>query len=164
MKSLPVCTFALVGLLTVSPAPAAAAEKLSDILQESGWEDIFGTWVDEQTGGADLKLVFAWKLEDRVVDLVVTESEKQTVAMIGVNAETGEVFHVGVDSNGGTAHGKWVTEANGDAVLKQSYTTGDGRQGEMNVRLHREDADTITVTVEVPDAIKVKLIRQKSTR
>jgi len=148
-------------VLLLAGSQVSAAEKLSNILRKAKWDGIIGTWVDPATKNTT---TFAWKIEDRVIEVTSKEKTKQTVALMGVNAKTGEVFHMGANSDGTSVLGKWELEDE-DAVLGLLYTTGDGQEGALSIRYHRENADTLTVIVElpgVPDPIaKSRLIRTK---
>lgn len=145
-------------LLAASHAPAA--EKLSDVLRESKWDDIVGTWVDAD-GKGDYKVTYAWKLPDRVIETRTKYRGVQSVGLMGVNAKNGDVFHMGADSTGGSSLGRWEIADNGDAVLSIVFTDGDGQEGVLNIRHHREDKDTVLVTLELPQPVKIKLVRAK---
>jgi hypothetical protein len=148
-------------VVTLAAAKTQAADKLSDVLRESEWDGLIGTWVDADTVGANLKISFAWKIADRVIEVTSKDERRETVALMGVNAKTGEVFHVGADSEGTSVLGTWDVDENGDAVLGIAYTSGDGEEGQLSVRYHREGIDTVMMTIELPQPIKVKLIRAK---
>jgi hypothetical protein len=49
----------LVATFLISASQIVAAEKLSDILRESKWDGIIGTWVDPATKGATVKTTYA---------------------------------------------------------------------------------------------------------
>ena len=149
----------LAGVLTVTAPAANAAEKLSDVLREAKWDGIVGTWVDADTKGEAYKVTYAWKIEDRVIEISTKYGGKETVALMGVNGKTGDVYHMGADSDGTSSLGKWELEDNGDAVLGIVYTSGDGQEGALSIRHHQEDKDTVVVTIELPEPIKFKLIR-----
>ena len=143
------------------PEKDRGGEKLGDILRESRWDQIIGTWVDAGTQGAAVKTTYAWKIKDMVLEVTSKEGQNESVALMGVNGKTGEVFHMGGDSQGTTFLGKWVFEGNGDAVLELVFTSGDGQEGALSVRQHLEGNDTLIVTVELLQPITVKMIRAK---
>ena len=144
--------------LTLAGAPAAAADDLGEILRQTGWDRVLGTWVDAETQGATLKLTYAWKFKDKVVAITARAGERESVALVGVNAKTGDVYSMAADNQGGASFGKWRLEG-GDAILELAYIRGDGREGRLKVRYHFEDDDTIVMTIERPDPIAIKLIR-----
>lgn len=76
------------------------------MLRESGWDWILGTWVDEDTNGDSVKITYAWRFEDRVVEVTSKTGKLETVGLVGVNAKTGEVHHLGADNQGGGCLGK----------------------------------------------------------
>ena len=83
----------------VSPAAIApAAENRGDLLRKSNWERIIGTWVDADTKGAAYKTTYAWKYKEWVAEFNIKEGNQHSVSLMGLNAQTGEVFRIGVDS------------------------------------------------------------------
>ncbi len=78
---------------------------------------------------------------------------------MGVNGKSGEVFHMGVDSKGTSSLGKWEVDDDGDAILGIVFTAEYGQEGALRIRHHLEDKNTVIVTVELPEPIKIKLIR-----
>ena len=146
-------------VVTVAAPTAQAAEKLSDVLCEAKWDGIVGTWVDADTKGEAYKVTCAWKIEDRVIEVSTKYSGRETVALMGVNGKTGDVYHMGADSDGTSSLGKWDVEENGDAVLGIVYTSGNGQEGALSIRHHQEGKDVVIVTIELPEPIKFKLIR-----
>ncbi|GAA5510330.1 hypothetical protein [Novipirellula caenicola] len=158
-KTLMPCT--LLATLLLSASPLFAADKLSDILRKHQWEGMIGTWVDAETNGETSTATYAWKIKDRVIEITTKGNEMETVALMGVNAKTHEVFHMGADSTGGSSLGKWEVDKNGDAVLGLLFTGADGEQGGLSIRHHREDEDTIIVTIELPEPMQYKMIRVK---
>ena len=153
-------TSVLVVLLFVS-SQAPAAEKLSDILREHNWDGIIGTWVDADTNGKAYTASYVWRIKDRVIEVATKDKEMTTIGLMGVNAKTGEVFYMGADSTGGSSLGKWEVADNGDAVLGLVFTGGDGEQGTVGVRYQQQNTDTVIMTIELPEPIKIKLIRAK---
>jgi hypothetical protein len=151
---------ALAAMLIIVGASSAVAENLGEMLRESGWDRILGTWVDEDTNGDTIKITYAWRFEDRVVEVTSKTGKLETVGLVGVNAKTGEVHHLGADNQGGGSLGKWRLE-DGDAVLELGFVSGEGREGAMKIRLHLKDDDTLVLTVEAPEPITRTLIRAK---
>ena len=147
-------------MLTLAAASSSAGEKLGDILRESGWDRIIGTWVDADTKGDKLKATYAWRFKDTVVEITTKAGERETVALMGLNAKTGEVYSMGADNQGGGSLGKWELE-DGDAILEVGFVTGEGAEGGLKIRHHLEDDDTLVVTIEAPEPITFKLIRAK---
>ena len=53
----------------LSGAPSARAESLGDLLREHRWHLIIGTWVDEDTRGGTIKVTYAWKFKDQLIQV-----------------------------------------------------------------------------------------------
>ena len=160
LKFLTCCTLYLTLLLAGSHA--SAVEDLSDVLRESKWSGIIGTWVDADSNGAAIKTTYAWKIKNRVIEVTQKEGQKETVSLMGVNAKTGKVFQMGADSDGGSFLGEWKMESNGDAVLGLGFTAPDGSEGLLNIRQKMEGKDAIMITIELPQPITFKMIRSKA--
>ena len=159
-NNMTICCVLIAVVLTLGSAPSADAENLGDILRESGWDRIIGTWVDAETKGNRFKATYAWKFKNTVVEITSKNGEKETVAIMGRHAKTGDVYNLAADNEGGSSIGKWGLEE-GDAVLELRYVTGQGKEGGVKLRHHLEDDDTLIVTIELPQPIKIKMLRAK---
>ncbi len=146
-------------LCTFAPSLASANDNLKEILRESNWDGIIGTWVDRDSQGAAIKTTYSWKLKDRVIEVVTKEAGKESVALIGVNAKTNEVFQMGVASDGSSSLGSWNFKKDGMAVLGMAYTAGDGSEGALEIRLHLDDKDSMTITIVLPQPIEIEMVR-----
>ena len=138
----------------------AVAENLGDILKESGWDKIIGTWVDAETNGKKVSVSYAWKYENHVIETTSSMRELKSTSLIGVNGKTGEVFQAGANNRGGAMLGKWIGEDD-DAVLEIGYVSPEGEEGSMKIRHHMKDDDTMVVTVEADQTMTITLVRKK---
>ncbi len=136
-----------------------SAETLGEMLRESGWERIIGTWVDAETQGEELTVTYAWRFPDRLIESTSKTREKEELSLMGVNAKTGEVFHVSADSEGGSSLGKWSTEGE-EAILDLLFVTGTGEEGALRFRLRFEQEDTLVVTIDLPEPVVFRLVRK----
>ena len=144
--------------------PAATDPKsqtLGDILRQSKWDRLIGTWVDADSKGAALKSTYSWKIKDRVIESTSKEANNESVALMAVNAESGEVFHIGADRNGTSFSGKWELSNDGDAVLEVAFTSGSSDKGSIKIRYHLPNDDTLELAIELPQPITIKMIRLK---
>ncbi len=147
--------------LAFAQSQASAADKLSDVLKESKMDGIVGDWVDPETKEKKIMTRFAWKIKDRVLEVTTKNGEMVTTALMGVNGKTGEVFHMGADSDGTSSIGTWTVPAPGEAVLGIIYTTSAGQEGGLSIRHKLIAKDTLLVTIELPQLITYKLVRVK---
>ena len=153
------CLGIVVLAVTVVGTSPTTAESLGDTLREHRWDRIIGTWVDEDTRGAAVKATYAWKFKNQLIEVTTKIGERETVALMGRNAKTGEVFYIAGDNQGGSSLGKWKLES-GDAILELGYVTPDGQEGELSIRHHLQDDDTLRVTInENPSTFT--LVREK---
>jgi hypothetical protein len=145
-------------LLTIAiPAPAG---ELGDMMEESGWNRILGTWGDQDSNGSGIKITYSWKFEGTLLEMNGTFGERTSTALIGLNAKTKEIIHTGADDKGGTSHGKWVPKDD-DLTLKLATVTGEGEEGTMNVLHHFKDDDTLILTIARDEPIVLTLVRLK---
>ena len=152
--------FFLIILLTSLDQLRAEEKSLGEILAESRWNRLVGTWVDEDTMVTIATTTYAWKYDNHVIEANTKMGDLSASALIGCNAGSGEVFHMGADNQGGSSLGKWTF--NGDeAVLELGFTAADGQQGGLKIVHVLKDDDTMTVTIEAAEPITLTMIRKK---
>jgi len=148
---------------TLCSSQATAAETLKDKLKEAGWDGVIGTWVDEATGGKRYTSTYAWKIQDRVIKITTKSPDNETVALMGVNAKTGQVFHMGADKQGASPIGEWKIDADGSAVLHLLFTGGDGAEGALQMRHMLVGKDKMEFTVQLARPLRYTLVRKKAS-
>ncbi len=139
----------------------ADRESLAGILKAAGWEGIVGTWVDKATKGTIAKTTYRWSLPGRVMEVRNEGGETPSVALIGVNPTNGDVFHVGGDSKGSSFLGTWNIDDGGIATLSLQIAGADGNEFTLQVRHELLDADTMRITIQLPQPISIELVRVK---
>ncbi len=142
-------------------AHASAADTLMSKLKEAKWDGIIGTWVDEETGGKNNTTSYAWKIKDRVIEVHTKDKDNETVALMGVNAQNGQVFHMGADKNGASSLGEWKIDADGSAVLSLAFTGADGKQGAVQIRQKMLGKDKLEITIQLAQPLRYTLVRKK---
>jgi len=140
------------------PAFDPRGRSLAEILRACRWEHLVGTWVDKGTGGKAVRTTYAWKIPDRVIEVVNSGGDDPSTALIAVNAADGTVFMVGGDARGGTFAGTWI-EDDGALVSRVSITAADGNRFDLSFRHVKTGADTMTITIELPEPITIEMIR-----
>jgi hypothetical protein len=125
-------------------SPAQAGD-LGEALDHVNWRGILGTWVDSETKGERVKVVYAWKFENKLIEVNSTMGDTKGISLMGFNPETEEVFMMGGNSKGGGSLGTWSMDGE-DAVLELAYVSPDGEKGKMTLKHHRVDDDTIEVS------------------
>ncbi len=152
---------ALIAMLSIGTTLCEADENLGNVLSESGWDRIIGTWVDAETRGTKSTTTYAWKFKNRVIEVMSQNGKRETVSLIGRNPKTGEVFNISANNKGGSSLGKWTLEE-GKAILDLLFVTGEGVEGALRIRFRLKDDNTMIVTIDLPEPITVKMIRKKS--
>ena len=153
--------FACVTIAIVT-VPATAAENLGDLLRESGWDRIIGTWVNEDTKGEVTRTTYAWKFKDHVIEAVTHRGEKETVSLIALARNSGVVFDVGADNEGGSSGGRWTIEGE-TAVLQSTYVTGAGKEGSLRIEFEFADKakDSMNLVIGSGRTMTIKMVRVK---
>jgi hypothetical protein len=157
----PIILFCVVISAMLHTSHATAADTLKDKLKEAGWDGLLGTWVDEATGGKGYTSNYAWKIQDRVIEVRTRDATNETVALMGVNAKNGQVFHMGADKQGASSLGEWKVDADGSAVLNLVFTGGDGAQGTLQMRHKLIGKDKMEITVQLAQPLRFTLVRKK---
>lgn len=134
---------------------------LASMLEEHGWAGIIGTWVDKATGGTLVKTTYAWSLPERLIEVRNDGGDTPSVSLMGVNPANGDVFQAGGDSSGSSFIGTWSIDDGGVAVLSLDISASDGNQFTLQVRHELLDADTMKLTVQLPQPIVLELERVK---
>ncbi len=160
MKSIALSCVVVV-TLGMFTAEATAADTLMSKLKEAQWDGVIGTWVDEATGGENNTTVYAWKIKDRVIVVHTKDPNNETVALMGVNAQNGQIFHMGADKQGASSLGEWKIDADGSAVLSLVYTSADGTQGTAQIRQKMIGKDKMQVTIQLEQPLRFTLVRKK---
>ena len=154
---------ALAAILFMLGGVTSHAETLGDVLKESKWDGIIGTWVDPKTKGRNNKVSYVWKVKDHAILATGTAFGTNSVAIMGRNAKDETVFHVGADDKGTSVLGKW-TFKDDTAVLELGFVTGDGVEGVMQIRYTKKDENTLVVSLEglSPQPIVYSLVKAKT--
>ena len=153
---------ALAAILFMLGGVTSYAETLGDVLKESKWDGIIGTWVDPETKGQNMKVTYAWKVKDHAILVTGTAFGTNSVAIMGRSAKDGTVFHVGADSKGTSVLGEWDFK-DGDAILGLGFVSGEGVEGVMQIRYTMKDENSLVVSVEglTPEPIVYTMVKVK---
>lgn len=138
---------------------ATKGKSLAEILALRKWDRLPGTWVDKATGGRMVHTTYAWKIPNRVLEVVNTGGDNPSTSLLAVNAADGTVFQVGGDSRGATFAGGWTLGDDGAATARLGITGGDGNRFDLTLRHRFTGPDTMTLTIELPQPISIELIR-----
>ena len=153
----------LIAILFMLGGATSHAKTLGDVLKESKWDGIIGTWVDPETKGRNAKSTYAWQVKDHAILATGSFYGTNSVAVMGRNAKDGTVFHAGTDNKGTSILGKWELKES-VAILKLGFVTGEGVEGVMQVRYTMENESTVIVSVEgvTPEPIVYTMVKVKS--
>ena len=133
---------------------------LGEVLRESKWDRLIGTWVDAETKGDALKSTFAWKFKDHLVQITTWDSEKESFSLMGRNPKSGAIFHMSAGSTGDSSIGKWELTKS-EAILGLLFVTGKGEEGALRIRHQLQGDDMMLVIIDLPEPITIKMIRIK---
>lgn len=139
--------------------PAGKGQLLGDVMREARVDRLIGTWVDATNHGAGLKQTFRWAIQDRVIEFTSKDPNNESIALIALHPQSGNVQHTGGDRDGATFQGVWDVTPEGDARLQLRFVNARLEQGTITIRYHFEQDDALTLTVELPQPIQVQMIR-----
>jgi hypothetical protein len=154
------CATVAAVVLTLGAISAGAAEHFADVLRESGWDRLIGTWVGDNGRGGEIRLTYAWRFKDRVVEIIARDGDNESVSLVGYNPRTDKVFDLWADNQGGSGQGEWRLEGE-QTVLDLSFVGGDGQEGKLKVRQRLDGNDAMTITVDAREPIILKMTRVK---
>ncbi|MEC8862108.1 MAG: hypothetical protein VXX31_04095, partial [Planctomycetota bacterium] len=140
-------------------APDGKSRTLLSVLNQSGFEPLIGTWVDEGSKGDGLKFSVNWKVPERVLETKSVSPDQTSVSLISVNASNQEVVQEGENDQGGTHRGRWTFTEEGKASLEIGYTNRDGTEGELSLNYELVDRDTLDLTIQWSEPVRVRLKR-----
>lgn len=138
-------------------------DDLGDALKHVGWEGIIGTWVDSDTKGKVLTTSYAWKFENKLIEVNSSYGDTKSASLMAFDPDNEAVYVISGDNKGGGSMGKWSMEGD-DAVLQIQFRTGEGEKGTMKMVHHKVDKDTLKVTIslnESDDTSEITLVRVK---
>ena len=150
----------LAAILLMLGGVTGYAETLGDVLRESKWDGIIGTWVDSETKGQNKKVTYAWKVKDHAILVTGTAFGTNSVALMGRNAKDGTLFHVGTDNKGTSVLGKWELKE-GEVTLALGFVSGEGAEGTMLIRYTMKNEKTLIVSIEglTPEPIVHSMVK-----
>ena len=153
---------ALAVILFMLGGATSYAETLGNVLKESKWDGIIGTWVDPETKGQNMKVTYAWKVKDHAILVTGTAFGTNSVAIMGRSAKDGTVFHAGAGSKGTSVLGKWDFKDR-EAILGLGFVSGEGVEGVMQIRYTLKDKNTVVVSIEglTPEPIVYTMVKVK---
>ena len=144
-----------------APVADTKGKSLAEILRLKKWDQLPGTWIDKATGGRIVHTTYAWKIPDRVLEVVNTGGDNPSTSLLAVNAADGTLFQVGGDSRGATFAGGWTVGDDGAATVRLGITGGDGNRFDLTLRHRFTGPDTMMLTIELPQPITIELVRAK---
>ncbi|MCH2122976.1 MAG: hypothetical protein MK136_17260 [Pirellulaceae bacterium] len=140
-------------------SPEGKSRTLQSVLNQSGFETLIGTWVDEGSKGDGLKFSVNWKVPERVLETKSVSPDQTSVSLISVNPSNQEVVQEGENDQGGTHRGRWTFAEKGKASLEIGYTNRDGTEGELSLNYELVDRDTLDLTIQWSEPVRVRLKR-----
>ena len=152
----------LIAILFMLGGATSHAKTLGNVLKESKWDGIIGTWVDPETKGRNAKVTYAWQIKDHAILATGSFYGTNSVAIMGRNAKDGTVFHAGTDNKGTSVLGKWEFKE-GEAILGLGFVSGEGVEGAIQIRYTLKDKNTVVVSLEglTPAPIVYTMVKVK---
>ena len=140
-----------------SPAP-----NLGEIVRNGGWEHLLGTWVDVGTLG-EFRVSLEWKIENQLLEMTNVDQAGPTIAVIRVNPRTGVIDHSAINHSGTTISGLWDFGDEKGPIMRGTFATPEGAEGEMSMQFIKQGQDALVLAVKLLDnpASNIRMVRQK---
>jgi len=133
--------FATIGLAFFPQAQASLADRINE--NQTEW--LLGTW-EEDINGTTLTLTYKWVVKDHVIYSHLKTDDSESVSLIALNPESGEIEQTGYDSKGKKSTGKWGPKDDMPMVTVTSKSdTGETRS--MAVAFRRIDENNIEAQI-----------------
>lgn len=140
----------IVVLLVACAIPAAAQQKLGDLVYEGGYDWILGKWVATTDEGDKIEFEYKWGLDKHVILIDLKMREFKLHGMIMFVPSKEEIVQVSADNRGGTWKGTWRDDY-GQAVNRMENTSADGETMKAEIVHSKVDADTMKVAMYAVD-------------
>ena len=133
--------FATIGLAFSPQAHASLADRINE--NQTEW--LLGTW-EADINGTTLTLTYKWVVKDHVIYSHLKTDDSESVSLIALNPESGEIEQTGYDSKGKKSTGKWGPKDDMPMVTVTSKSdTGETRS--MAVAFRRIDENNIEAQI-----------------
>jgi len=137
---------AILAVLAIAAIPAAAQDKLGDLVYEGGYDWILGKWAATTDEGDKIELEYKWGLDRYVILVDFKMRDFKLHGMVMLVSSREEIIQVGADNKGGTWKGTWRDDY-GEAVNRMEHTRADGETMKAELVHSRVDADAMKVAM-----------------
>lgn len=128
------------------------AQDLGQVLNETEWDKMLGTWIDAETKGEITTVTYSWKIKNKVLEIYNREkNDKETVSLVSLIPDKDEIIHFGCDNLGNAIFAKWEFEKEEAVIVLEEI--------DLRIRHRFLDKNTMIVTVETDEPINLKLHR-----
>jgi uncharacterized protein (TIGR03067 family) len=118
-------SLAIAVFLAMFTVPAAAQEKLGDVVAQYGYDWMIGKWAATDDDGRKVELEYKWMLDKYAMSVSVNIGDFEYHGMIMGVPSREEIIQVGADNMGGTWNGTWTEDYEG-AVNRNKRLEADG--------------------------------------
>ena len=125
--------------VTAEAAPKRALT-LGEIIQNNGWENLLGDWVDVSTRG-EFQVSLNWKIKNRLLEMSFTEQAGSTIASINIDPSSGEIVHSGINPLGASITGTWDFAVEEGPRFDGKYLSPEGAEGGLSIQMVPQDSD-----------------------
>ena len=140
-------------------APPSRPLHLGELLQTNGWNHLIGDWVDVGTRG-EFRLSLHWKIKNQLLELTTIDQNGPSISMIRVHPRSSNIVHSGTNHVGVVTSGLWDFQTKDGPTLAAKFVSTEGLEGELNMQLVPQSADTMLLRVGSQQLSEVQLIRK----
>ncbi|MGB0997610.1 MAG: hypothetical protein ACPGXJ_04960, partial [Pseudomonadales bacterium] len=120
---------------------------------------LIGDWVDVGTRG-EFRLSLHWKIKNQLLELTTIDQNGPSISMIRVHPKSSNIVHSGTNHVGVVTSGLWDFQTKDGPTLAAKFVSTEGLEGELNMQLVPQSADTMLLRVGSQQLSEVQLIRK----
>lgn len=139
----------LLSFLAAVSLPLSAGS-LQEDARAAGCDWLIGSWGDQATQGATLKISYEWRLDGHMVAVKLATADREAEGIISRPSGSEEIHYFAVDNKGGDATGR-VNVDDGRVIISTEFTDAANNRGRATFIHEKSDAKTVKVAVQLGD-------------
>lgn len=136
---------------------------LGAIVQNNGWDELLGDWVDVGTLG-EFRVSLAWKIKNQLLELTTMDQNGPAVAFISIDPDTGHITHSGTNYGGTATTGQWDFTAKDGPKMNGQFLSNAGAQGKFSLQLVPENENAMVFRVGAQQTSDIQMVRKQHAR
>ena len=118
------------------------APTLGEIVNDNGWENLLGDWIDVSTRG-EFQVSLNWKIKNQLLEMSFTQQAGVTIASINIDPSSGEIVHSGINPFGASITGTWNFAIKEGPRVDGKFLSAEGAEGELSIQMVPQEKDAL---------------------